>query len=113
MKPDNKDSTPNKIKAIRAALEKICYEAAPKPVILEITKKLSYEVFPSLLSLKELKMVAKITKKYGIPLVDLTKVYKEIRDIYWEKEFYSQQKKNKRRGKAKEKDFLKDAGIKW
>ena len=95
-------------KAIRAALEKICYELAPQPLTEEITQKMSYQIFPALLSLKELKRLATIADKYDLSLVELANAYKKLREFYWENQL---QKKHEE--SDDDYDFLKEIGIKW
>ena len=107
---DNEDNIVQ-AKKIRAALEKICYEAAPKPLLKRKTKNISYGIFPALLSLKELQMISKLACKFDLNLAELAYTYRQIRDIYWEKKFYSKQKSNKK--EESDADFLKSVGLKW
>ena len=94
-------------KAIRAALEKMCYELAPQPLSEELTKDVSYQLFPASLSLKELKQISLLAEKYDLLIVELAKAYKKLREIYWEDKLYF------KHNKGNDYDFLKDIGVKW
>ena len=103
---DNADKFSN-AKAIRAALEKMCYELAPEPIAEEIKESLSFQVFPSLLTLKELRRVTVLADKYDLDLIKLREAYKTLRDMYWEN------KLQKKHDKGNDYDFLKEIGVKW
>ena len=102
---DNADNLSN-AKAIRAALEKICYEAAPEPLAEEIKKEVSFQIFPQLLSIKEVKMLSLVAEKYDLNLFELSKSYQTLREIYWENELQFKHDN-------KDDDFLKSIGVKW
>ena len=102
---DNADNLFN-AKAIRAALEKICQEAAPQPLAEEIKKEVSFQIFLQLLSIKEVKMLSLVAEKYDLNLFELSKSYQTLREIYWENELQFKHDN-------KDDDFLKSIGVKW
>ena len=103
---DNADKFSN-AKAIRAALEKMCYELAPQPLAEEIKKSLSFQVFPSSLTLKELQGATALADKYDLDLIKLIGAYKTLREMHWEN------KLQEKHEKGSDYDFLKDIGVRW